>query len=102
MQSISTLLRKIKKKPRNGEALLELRRCVHTLKGATAVVGLKSTSELAHRMEDLLDQLHDGGIKLSDEILNLIVRDGRRSRGFDDRARPGKGWQSTPDTVPGV
>ena len=72
MQSISTLLRKIKKKPGNGEALLELRRCVHTLKGATAVVGLTSTSELAHRMKDLLDQLHDGGTKLSDEILNLL------------------------------
>ena len=71
-QSISAALRRIKKEPADGETLLELRRVVHTLKGAAAVVGLRSAAEIAHRMEDLLDLLHDGGDSLADDTLGLL------------------------------
>ena len=72
MQSISAALRQIKKQPGDAETLLELRRVVHTLKGAAAVVGLRSASEIAHRMEDLLDRLRDGQAKASDDTLGLL------------------------------
>ncbi len=71
-QSISAALRRIKKKPADGETLLGLRRVVHTLKGAAAVVGLRSAAEIAHRMEDLLDLLHDEEGVLADDTLGLL------------------------------
>ena len=39
--------------------LRELRRSLHTLKGAAGMVGFRSVSHLAHHMEDLLDEWHD-------------------------------------------
>ena len=42
------------------EALQELRRAVHTLKGAAGVVGYTGASKLSHRMEDFLDRLFEG------------------------------------------
>ena len=44
-----------------GDEWREVRRSVHTLKGAAAMVGFAGVTALAHRMEDLLDSYHDGG-----------------------------------------
>ncbi|MDQ3259031.1 MAG: Hpt domain-containing protein, partial [Acidobacteriota bacterium] len=46
-------------------ALQEVRRSTHTLKGAAGVVGFRTLAQLAHRMEDLLDRLFDGGINVT-------------------------------------
>lgn len=43
--------------PNNSEALWEIRRNAHTFKGSAGIVGLKQLSQLAHRIEDLLDKL---------------------------------------------
>jgi chemosensory pili system protein ChpA (sensor histidine kinase/response regulator) len=43
----------------------ELRRSVHTLKGAAGVVGYLGAAKLAHRMEDLLDGLYEGTATLT-------------------------------------
>ncbi|HEU5451253.1 MAG TPA: chemotaxis protein CheA [Terriglobales bacterium] len=40
--------------PQDGEALREVRRVVHTLKGDSAIAGLRDISELAHELEDVL------------------------------------------------
>jgi|GEM_PF-1209983 len=40
------------------QRLLEARRSVHTIKGATGMAGLAPVSRIAHRMEDLLDMLY--------------------------------------------
>jgi chemosensory pili system protein ChpA (sensor histidine kinase/response regulator) len=47
------------------DAIQELRRAVHTLKGAAGVVGYLGASKLAHRMEDLLDSLYEGNATLT-------------------------------------
>ncbi|HEX6161958.1 MAG TPA: chemotaxis protein CheW, partial [Vicinamibacterales bacterium] len=54
------------------EALQELRRSVHTLKGAAGVVGYLGASKLAHRMEDLLDRLYEGNAALTDAIVRTL------------------------------
>jgi chemosensory pili system protein ChpA (sensor histidine kinase/response regulator) len=58
--------------PENREALQEIRRSVHTLKGAAGMVGLGRLSRLAHQMEDLLDLLFEGGMKVSPDIISLL------------------------------
>lgn len=54
------------------EQIQVLRRRVHTLKGAAGVVGLRMTSRLAHRMEDLLDALYDQQIGFTSDVAPLL------------------------------
>ncbi len=53
-------------------ALLEIRRAVHTIKGAGAMVGLNALSSLAHRMEDALDALYEGQTTLDAGLAGLL------------------------------
>lgn len=53
-------------------ALQAIRRCIHTLKGAASMVGFRAISQLAHRMEDLLDELFERSISPSADQLGLL------------------------------
>lgn len=55
------------------EVLQEVRRSVHTFKGAAGVVGHRAVAQLAHRMEDLLDQLYDGQRSITPSIQDLLL-----------------------------
>lgn len=57
LANIQSGLRSLRESPADQNALWEIRRNAHTLKGAAGIVGLISASETAHRMEDLLDKL---------------------------------------------
>ena len=58
--------------PANKESIQELRRAVHTLKGAAGAVGYLGASKLAHRMEDLLDRLYEGESELSEQAVRTL------------------------------
>ncbi len=53
--------------------LREIRRGIHTIKGAAAMVGLDTVSKLAHRMEDLLDLLFEGRAEYTPERHELLI-----------------------------
>lgn len=72
LREISSQLAALEKEPEQGEHLSELRRSVHTLKGAAGAVGFQTVAQLSHRMEDLLDQLHQGDLALDADKLNLL------------------------------
>ena len=55
------------------EALADIRRSTHTLKGAAAAVGLVPVTRLSHRMEDLLDYLFDHKIGATEELVDLFL-----------------------------
>src|SRR5689334_2544834 len=55
------------------ESIQELRRAVHTLKGAAGVVGYMGASKLAHRMEDLLDRLYEGTATLDAQGVRTLA-----------------------------
>ncbi|MFK5894837.1 MAG: chemotaxis protein CheW [Pseudomonadota bacterium] len=46
---------------------------VHTIKGAAQFTGLSKSSELAHRVEDLLDLLRQGELTSNTEIIDLLI-----------------------------
>jgi len=50
----------------------DLYRAAHTLKGAAALVKLTTTSNIAHRMEDILEGLKDKKITAGREIVDLL------------------------------
>ncbi len=65
-------LRRLQHAADDAEALQAVRRAIHTLKGAAAMVGRARCAELAHRMEDLLDELHESGAAVDSEPLDLL------------------------------
>lgn len=74
LRIITNALTTLEAAPENYEALGEIRRSTHTLKGAAGVVGLRTLSHVAHRMEDALDQLFDGNLRPSADLTSLLLR----------------------------
>jgi chemosensory pili system protein ChpA (sensor histidine kinase/response regulator) len=73
LQNIGSHLAILEKQPQNKDALSEVRRSSHTLKGAAGVVGFKTITKLAHRMEDLLDHLAENPESSSAETISLLL-----------------------------
>jgi chemosensory pili system protein ChpA (sensor histidine kinase/response regulator) len=72
LRTIQTLLPGLEQQPENKDALQEIRRSAHTLKGAAGMVGFRNVTQLAHRMEDALDLLYDGTLALTPELLQIL------------------------------
>lgn len=58
--------------PANREALTEVRRGFHTIKGSGRMVGASEMAELAWSIEELLNKVRDDKVELSESILDLI------------------------------
>ncbi len=69
---IAKNLRTLRETPNAPGALQEVRRSMHTIKGAAGMVGLRSAQRVAHRSEDLLDVLHNRGASVDSAVCDLI------------------------------
>ena len=47
---------------------------LHTLKGSAAVAGLNEVSRIAHDLEELVDGLRVGGLSLTSEVIDTLLR----------------------------
>lgn len=72
LRNISALLTNLDRDPEQKDRLQEVRRSVHTLKGAASTVGLPVIANLSHQMEDLLDLLYEGSLEFAPEIMDLL------------------------------
>lgn len=72
LKSIGANLDVLSQQPDNYEALWEIRRNAHTFKGAAGIVGFKKPSELAHRVEDLLDYMAENKISSNVTVVELL------------------------------
>jgi chemosensory pili system protein ChpA (sensor histidine kinase/response regulator) len=72
LRNITSRLPELRSRPDDKAILQEVRRSAHTLKGSAAMVGFRSITQLAHRMEDLLDLLYADERVLTPDILNLL------------------------------
>ena len=72
MHNIGTQLAALGKDPTQLHLLEEIRRAVHTIKGGAGTVGINAIARMAHRMEDVLDLLYDGEMKISPEIMVVL------------------------------
>ena len=82
------------------ESLHSLRRSVHTMKGAAAVIGIEPVAAWGHEFEDFLDWLHDESDSISPEIV-LAMHDGAdllESIANDPDAEYGRELTETKDT----
>ena len=73
VQSIKSNLDILAARPDDREALWEIKRNAHTFKGAAAIVGLRRSSELAHRVEDLLDRLSQADSVSNAGLISVLI-----------------------------
>lgn len=58
----------------NTDAIQEIFRAVHTLKGSAGAVELFNTQKYAHRFEDLLDLIRNNQIKVDDKTIDILLK----------------------------
>ncbi len=75
-EMIETLERSIidYEKTNSSDALNEVFRIVHTIKGDADYIGLKKMTEFAHTLESLLDRLRRGSIKRSSKSIDIVLK----------------------------
>ena len=59
--------------PENAEAINQVFRAVHTIKGNAGFFRLPAVKNFAHSLEDALDEVRQGSVQMSDELSRLLV-----------------------------
>jgi len=59
--------------PDDLDLLNEIFRAVHTIKGTSSFLGFEQVTTLSHRMEDILNKLRKAEIKMSPEIMDVLL-----------------------------
>ncbi len=73
LESIEPNLLELEKAPDNLDLLNEIFRPMHSLKGASGFMGLNKINALAHRSENILDELRKGTMSVNAEIMDVIL-----------------------------
>jgi two-component system, chemotaxis family, sensor kinase CheA len=59
--------------PDNRDAVDEIFRAAHTLKGGAATVEMKELSEFTHLVEDVLDQIREGAVRVAGPLVDRLL-----------------------------
>jgi len=69
---LNNSLLELESDPGNTEAMDSIFRTAHTLKGNFGAMGFDDASDLAHAIEDLLDEMRDDHLEVTADIMDLI------------------------------
>ncbi len=72
MSKINHSLVELEKNPSDADAINEVFRLMHTLKGMAATMEFNDLSELAHRIEDVFDDLRSGRSKATSQLMDTV------------------------------
>jgi len=73
LETIEPNLLELEKSPENLGILNEIFRPMHSLKGASGFLGLNKINGLAHKAENILDELRQGSMQVTGGIMDLIL-----------------------------
>ncbi|KAB1440368.1 chemotaxis protein CheA [Pseudodesulfovibrio senegalensis] len=73
LETIEPNLLELEQSPENLGLLNEIFRPMHSLKGASGFLGLNKINGLAHKAENILDELRQGAIQVTSGIMDLIL-----------------------------
>ena len=99
LESIEPNLLELEKTPENLSLLNEIFRPMHSLKGASGFLGLNKINVLAHRAENILDELRKGTMTVTSEIMDVILSATDALRTMIDNQETGIG-EGDVDTAP--
>ena len=63
----------IENDPSNKEAIDEIFRAAHTLKGGSATVEMMELSHFTHSVEDVLDEIRSDKVKIDEEVVDVLL-----------------------------
>jgi len=72
IDTVSNLLVELEKDPGNLDNINEIFRRIHTLKGGAASVGFSTIGEMAHRFENILDDVRNSRLTLTPELFSNL------------------------------
>ncbi|MEW5771882.1 MAG: Hpt domain-containing protein, partial [Thermodesulfobacteriota bacterium] len=73
LETIEPNLLELEQSPENLDLLNDIFRPMHSLKGASGFLGLNKMNVLAHRSENILDELRKGNMPVTPEIMDVIL-----------------------------
>lgn len=63
----------IENDPANHDAIDEIFRAAHTLKGGSATVEMMELASFTHVVEDLLDELRNGSVAVTEDVIDVLL-----------------------------
>lgn len=74
LAALGRLLLDLEQRPDDQELVRSIYRELHTLKGSAAVAGLQEISQVAHDLEELVDDVRDGRRPVTAELIDTLLR----------------------------
>lgn len=74
LQELNQNLLELERNPENDEIINNIFRAAHSLKSSAAFVGLNDLSDLAHKMENLLQGIRDKTNDITPEVVDVIFK----------------------------
>ena len=72
LETIASSLLELEKNPEEPRILNEIFRAAHTLKGSSGMMGFTDLQKLAHKMEDVFDNIRKGSITPSSNLIDIL------------------------------
>lgn len=73
IEELNANLLKLEKDHEDPEIINDIFRAAHSLKSSAAFVGLYNLSDLAHKMENLLQKIREGSLEVKTELVSLLL-----------------------------
>lgn len=73
LETVEPKLLELEKEPDNLDLLNDIFRPMHSLKGASGFLGLNTINSLAHKAENILDELRKGNMQITSRIMDIIL-----------------------------
>ncbi len=73
MEEFSSVIMKLEEDPTNQELINAAFRSIHTVKGSAGFISLTSFAETAHKMENIMSQLRERKLSITEEIITLLL-----------------------------
>ena len=74
IQVLSDQIMVLEKEPDNSDAIAEIFRSAHSLKGMAGTMGFKRMQHLTHDMEDVFSAVREGKMKVNDSLVDTLFR----------------------------
>ncbi|PVZ72161.1 Hpt domain-containing protein [Pelagibaculum spongiae] len=94
------LLEILRAEPKDQDALANLQRGLHTLKGGARMAAIRPMAELSHRLEDLYDLLAAGQRTLSEDLVELLEQGHSRLHDMADAVSANRQPEDGSDLYP--
>jgi two-component system chemotaxis sensor kinase CheA len=74
LQELNQNLLELERNPEDLDIINNIFRAAHSLKSSAAFVGLNDLSDLAHKMENLLQGIRDRTLAVTSEVIDIIFK----------------------------